>query len=105
MDRTTAYHAALCLEEMAVNVITHGFNKDNKDHQVDVHVMYKGDKVLLRIKDDCIPFNPEERASQVSPEDPMKGMGIRMVMKIAEDVNYNNLLGLNVLTITLGADS
>ena len=41
----------------------------------------------------------------MSPEDPMKGMGIRMVMKIAEDVNYNNLLGLNVLTITLGADS
>ena len=30
MDRTTAYHAALCLEEMAVNVITHGFNKDNR---------------------------------------------------------------------------
>ena len=103
LDHKTAYHAALCLEEMAVNVVTHGFEKDDKDHQIDLHVMYKDDKVLLRIKDDCVPFNPQERADQVSPDDPIKGIGIRMVMKIAEDVSYNNLLGLNVLTITLNA--
>ena len=100
-DHKTAYHAALCLEEMAVNVVSHGFTKDNKDHTVDLHVMYKGDKTLLRIKDDCVPFNPQERADQVNPDDPFKGVGIRMVLKIADDVSYNSLLGLNVLTIIL----
>ena len=48
-----------------------------------------------------MPFNPEERAKQVNPDDPFKGIGIRMVLKIAEEVNYNSLLGLNVLTIIL----
>ena len=99
LDRKTSYHSALCLEEMAVNVVEHGFNKDDKNHLIDAHVMYKDDKLLLRIKDDCVPFNPQERADQVNPDDPMKGVGIRMVMKIAEEVNYNSLLGLNVLTI------
>lgn len=101
IDEKTAYNSALCLEEMAGNVVMHGFTKDNKDHTVDIHVIHKNDKILLRIKDDCVPFNPEERAKQVNPDDPFKGIGIRMVLKIAEEVNYNSLLGLNVLTIIL----
>ena len=103
MDQKTSYYAALCLEEMAGNVVSHGFTKDNKKHQVDAHAVYRKEKgdILLRIKDDCIPFNPQERASQTETDDPMKNIGIKMVLKIAEDVTYNSVLGLNVLTIIL----
>ena len=34
-------------------------------------------------------------------EDPMKNIGIRMVYKIARDVQYQNVLGLNVLTLKI----
>ena len=37
----------------------------------------------------------------VKPDDPTKNIGIRMVYRLAQDVSYQNLLGLNVLTIVL----
>ncbi|MBQ9594073.1 MAG: ATP-binding protein, partial [Lachnospiraceae bacterium] len=97
----SAYLAGLSMEEMAGNVVDHGFRKDNKKHSVDVRVVHKNDAVLLRIKDDCVPFDPGERRAITDTDDPAKNIGIRMIFKMAEDVNYQNILGLNVLTIKI----
>jgi len=101
IDRRRAHIAALALEEMAGNVIDHGFKKDKKKHRVDVRVVHKDDDVILRIRDDCIPFDPGERAGIIDPEDPAKNIGIRMVFKTARDVEYRNMFGLNVLTVRI----
>ena len=53
------------------------------------------------IKDDCVPFDPNERAGVVNEDDPLKNMAISMVKKIAKEMTYQNLMGLNVLTIHL----
>ena len=96
-----AYFSALCLDEMAANVVAQGFQADRKTHMIDCRVVYVKDHILLRIKDDCIPFDPMECAKLVSPEDPLQNIGIRMVYRIAKEISYQNLLGLNVLTIHL----
>ena len=109
MDKKESYYAALSLEEMAGNVVDHGFIKDKKDHMAEAHVVYKDGKVMLRIKDDCVPFDPMERAALTGggPDnaagsgDPLKNIGIRMVMRLASEMTYQNLMGLNVLTIRL----
>jgi len=101
MEDKTAYYSALCLEEMAANVINHGFTHDSKTHSLNARVVYLKDMVMLRLKDDCIPFDPEEYSNLVSDEDRFDNIGIRMVYKIADDVSYQNLLGLNVLTILI----
>ena len=101
IDRRRASFAALFLEEMAGNVISHGFNKDAKKHSVDIRVAHKGDDVILRIKDDCIPFDPAERKDLMDPEDRAKNMGIRLVYRMAKDIRHQNILGLNVLTIRI----
>ncbi len=84
---------------MAVNVITHGFLKDRKKHALDIRVVNKDDEVTLRIRDDCKAFEPTEHLDIIEPEDPAKNCGIRLVYGIAREVVYQNLLGLNVLTI------
>lgn len=101
MAHRPAYYSALCLEEMAGNVISHGFNKDKKNHALNARVVYLRDTVLLRLKDDCIPFDPSQMAGFVSDKDPFRNVGIKMVYGIADDVTYQNLLGLNVLTIKI----
>lgn len=101
MEDKTAFYSALCLEEMGANVINHGFTHDSKTHSLNVRVVYLKDMVMLRLKDDCIPFDPEEYSNLVSDEDRFDNIGIRMVYKIADDVSYQNLLGLNVLTILI----
>lgn len=157
-DRRTAYYSALCLEEMARNIIQHGFGDDPqhgtggrqaggapaqspagaakrearkavaqhagrgagqhttraihphrarrllKKHSIQVVIVTRPENIVLRIKDDCRPFNPVERARLASGEDPVAHIGIRMVFRLAEEVDYQNLLGLNVLTIRLPRD-
>ncbi|MBQ6588863.1 MAG: ATP-binding protein [Butyrivibrio sp.] len=100
-DNKVSLYAALCLEEMARNVIEYGFTSDNKKHYLETRVVSKDDCILLRIKDDCIPFDPVSMKEQLRPEDTTKNIGIKMVMKLADETNYQNLLGLNVLTITI----
>ena len=82
------------------NVVEHGFIKDKKkNHEVGIRVSVKGDIFILRINDDCIPFNPEDRKDIFDPNDPAKNMGLRMVYHMARKIEYHNILGLNVLTI------
>ena len=101
VDARRAYLAGLSMEEMAGNIVDHGFRKDNKAHSVDVRVVHKGDDVILRIKDDCVPFDPGERQKLAEGGDIGQNIGIRMVFRIARDVQYQNILGLNVLTIRI----
>ena len=101
IDGRRSYLAGLFLEEMAGNVVDHGFGKDGRKHSVDIRVVHKDDDLILRIKDDCIPFDPMERKDIMDPDDPMKNIGIRMVYAMASKVDHRNILGLNVLTLTL----
>ena len=101
IDERRAFFAGLCMEEMAGNVVAHGFAQDTKEHAVDIRVIHKGDDVILRIKDDCIPFDPKERMNMVTDEDPFRNIGIRMVYDSAAEVQYQNILGLNVLMIRI----
>lgn len=99
VDEKRSYLAGLFMEEMAGNVVKHGFTKDKKQHAIDGRVVFKDGAVILRIKDDCVPFDPGERQKIVDPDDPAKNFGVRMIYKIASSVQYQNMLGLNALTI------
>lgn len=101
IDRRRAYLAGLSMEEMAGNIVQHGFAADSRRHSVDVRVVHKDSDVILRIKDDCRPFDPSERQQLAEDGDPAKNIGIRMVFKIARSVQYQVILGLNVLTIRI----
>ena len=88
----------LCLEEMGANIINHGFG-DGKSHSLDVRVIKKEDGFLLRMRDDCTSFDPKSWYDIHHPEDVTKNIGIRLVMKMAKDVQYVNTMQLNNLVI------
>ena len=90
-----------CEKQMAGNIVTHGFGKDEKKHSVDIRVVHKGEDVILRIRDNCEAFNPSEYARLMDPGDMGRNVGIRLVYRMARDVSYQNLLGLNVLTMRI----
>ena len=94
--------SGLCLEETATNIVQHGFTKDAKSHTVEMRVIIRHGNVVLRVKDDCIAFDPHERYEMANAgDDPAANVGIRMIYGLADEVVYQNLLGLNVLTIRL----
>jgi anti-sigma regulatory factor (Ser/Thr protein kinase) len=100
IDAKRSIYAGLCMEEMAGNIVEHGFT-DGKDHMVDVRVVNRPEGLLLRIKDDCRAFNPKEKLELIDPEDVTHNIGLRMAQRFARELSYSNVLGLNVLTILL----
>ena len=101
IDKKTSIFSKLCIEELATNVIEHGFTKDKKKHYCDIRVMIEPDEVILRVRDNCPYFNIRERYDSLSKKDKRYGMGIRMVFNAAKDVNYISILKTNTLIIRM----
>lgn len=117
VDRRRSLLSGLALEEMAGNVVTHGFTADKRHHSADIRVTCKGEDVILRLRDDCVPFNPAERVAIMNPPDGVKNVGLRILVDSAKDVQYHvgitltrrisremlyrNVLGMNVLMIRI----
>lgn len=99
LEERTSYLYALFLEEITCNIIEHGFIMDAGKNSVDIRVVYKPDEVILRVRDNCVPFNPEEQMKMSSPEDAIDDLGILTVYSMAREITYQNILGLNVLTV------
>lgn len=100
LDHKRTMYAGLSVEEMAGNIVQHGFN-DKKKHSVDVRIVLKENELLIRLKDDCKRFNPKEVKELFDPEDILHNIGIRMISRMAQSMNYQNSFGLNVLTIII----
>ncbi|MBR5769367.1 MAG: ATP-binding protein [Clostridia bacterium] len=100
-DARTCYFIALCIEEMANNIVLHGFTKGGKGHSVDIRLTFKNGRRVIRIRDDCVNFDPVKYIELHSDDDPIAHIGIRMVMKMVKSANYVNSLGLNNLTLVL----
>ena len=66
-----------------------------------IRVAHKGDEVILRIRDNYAVFNPSEYERMMETDETFKNIGIKLVYSIATDVSYQNLSGMNVLTIRI----
>lgn len=100
IDSRRSMFAGICIEEMAGNIVDYGFD-DGKKHFVDVRVIIKGKQVIIRMRDDCRPFDPKKQAELHNPEDPTTHIGIRLVKSMATEFDYVNALKLNNLIIKI----
>jgi anti-sigma regulatory factor (Ser/Thr protein kinase) len=87
------------MEEMAGNVIAHGFNKDKKKHSLEIRVVHKDGSVILRARDDCVSFDPLERVKTSDQNYLAKNVGLKIVVGLAKSVEWQSIFGMNVLTI------
>ena len=103
IDSKRQYYVSLLMEEILMNITTHGFSKDNKPHSIDIMVMIEDNKITIRIRDNCCKFSIKERymTACYSKENPGKGIGIKIVMQLAQDVEYSNSFGTNNVIIKL----
>ena len=87
-------HIALCIEEMAGNVIQYGF-RDGKPHHLSVLIMNKPDHWVIRFRDDCRAFDPV----RFIPQGDEQALGIRLVLALAEDAHYTYSMNMNNLAL------
>lgn len=100
IDARRRYFLSLCVEEMAGNVVKHGFS-DGKKHGLDIRVLIIDNTLVLRMRDDCRPFDLKKWGADMPLNDPCRGIGIRLVLGIADQVSYVNSLKTNNLLIAI----
>ena len=102
LDKKAVFETSLVLEEIFTNIISYG-HEDKNRHQVHFFLKSKNDSIEIRIEDDGQPFN----LLKVDPADldtdldhrSVGGLGIHLVQKIMDDINYERINTKNVVTM------
>ena len=94
----------LALEELVLNVITHG--RPEGPVEVEVTVTSSHDLITVRISDNGEAFNPLPDAPEPEVESSVAdrevgGLGIHLVRTMMDDMRYRRELGRNLLTMTI----
>ena len=95
-------YCALFIEEMAGNIVLHGKRKNRKSRSVpeaDFRMFVNEGKVSITLRDYCKMFNPQQYLEL--HDDPVRALGIKMVIKLASDVRYFNAFNSNNVIILL----
>ena len=100
-DRRRSCFAALAMEEMAGNIVRHGFSGSNSRQEAVIRVTRKGNDLILRIRDNGRYLYPVERLQMMDPEDRVSNVGLRLARRCASEMQYQSILGLNVLTLRI----
>lgn len=98
----TIYQIRLVLDELLTNVISYGY-RDQDRHEIGVGMRLADGLLTIRLEDDATPFNPVE-AGQPDLECPVEdrrigGLGIHLVKKIMDQVEYERKEGKNLLML------
>lgn len=104
IDNKIGYYAALSFEELASNVVIHGFSISKCAHpMIDVRVVIADNTLVLRIRDNCPQYDITKNiASVAESEDLVHNIGTRIICKIASDITYLNTFDTNNLIIRFG---
>jgi serine phosphatase RsbU (regulator of sigma subunit)/anti-sigma regulatory factor (Ser/Thr protein kinase) len=92
----------LVLEEILTNIISYGYT-DNREHEIRVNLSAQPGEVTAEVQDDGQPFNPLEAAepntTKPLEERTIGGLGIHLVRKLMDGVEYQRREGKNLLVM------
>jgi len=95
-----AFEINVALEEILTNVISYGYD-DSNEHDIIVRLSCNEGEVTAEVEDDGRPFNPlgaaEPDTNKLLEERPVGGLGIHLVRKLMDRVEYRRPQGKNLL--------
>lgn len=100
-ESQVVFDIQLALEEVLVNVISYAFD-DNGSHNIQLDFTISDSDVGIQVVDDGKPFNPLEAADpdldKPVEERPIGGLGIYLVKKVMDSLEYRREQNKNILT-------
>lgn len=98
VDKKTGVKAAVCFEELAVNIISFGFPKCKKKLGIDLRLVYSKNEIIMRLRDNCPLFDVERHIAEditASGEEPELRLGLKLIGGLSENIKYVNSLETN----------
>ena len=99
LSKKRALYVALCIEELGMNVVKHGFSRKNQSAEVNLSLVK--DKLILRFRDNGKSFDLTKWFNIFRSEDPASHLGIRILIGLAKEVSYTSALDTNSVLIKL----
>ncbi len=104
VDPDATFAVDLALEEMVSNVIKYGY-KDRDSDQICIRLRVGRDEITLVVEDSGPPFNPlelpEPDLDKPVDQRPIGGLGVFLVRKTVDRMEYERLGNRNILRITV----
>lgn len=98
----SAYNLRLAVDEIATNIITHGYEEARRSGDVTVSGVLTDSSLTIVLEDTGIPFDPlsrdlpgEDELNLPLDERPIGGLGIFLVLKGVDAFNYEHVDGRN----------
>jgi serine/threonine-protein kinase RsbW len=92
----------LGLDELFTNIISYGFD-DGIEHQIKFSLAKEQETLVVQVEDDGKPFNPLEATGPEVSQDldtiNIGGLGIHLVKKMMDDIDYQRVKGKNKLIL------
>ncbi|MBQ8143015.1 MAG: ATP-binding protein [Bacilli bacterium] len=88
----------LTAEEIVNNIITYGY-KHNQKNYIDVGLKIIDDLLVLRIRDDGLPFDPTKY--EFDHDENYSTSGIELISKLTDKMNYMRVLSMNNTTFEI----
>lgn len=92
----------LVLEEALTNTILYGFS-DDKDHIIEILCSNDRSEISFTIRDDGVEYDPTKKEDPditlPAEERPIGGLGIFLIKKIMDSVNYKRINNINNLIL------
>ena len=102
LGKRIIFETNLVLEEIFTNIISYGHGNQNR-YQIHFFLECDKDCLKIRIEDDGVPFNLLEAAPVDLDTDlehrSVGGLGIHLVRKLMDDVKYERIGTMNVVTM------
>lgn len=104
VDPDATFAVDLALEEMVSNVIKYGYTDRDSD-QICIRLRVGRDEITLVVEDSGPPFNPlelpEPDLDKPVDQRPIGGLGVFLVRKTVDRMEYERLGNRNILRITV----
>ena len=102
LDRKATYRLCLAVDEVATNVVLHGYDEAGRTGPLDVAVEVDAQAITVRLEDDAAPFDPgghatpsKEDLAKPLEERPIGGLGLMLAAEGVDELRYERVRGRN----------
>ncbi|MHC1707218.1 MAG: ATP-binding protein [Bacteroidales bacterium] len=102
LSPTSLFEVNLAIEEVFTNIVFYAF-PDKDEHQISILLEKEGNLLTIKIEDSGVPFNPLFKAEpdfeKPLSEREIGGLGIHLIKKMMDNVEYSRTHHKNILTL------
>lgn len=109
LDKKTEYRLRLAVDEIATNIITHGYSEAGLDGVLEVSAEVDEDGLTIRVEDTGATYDPMQQRASIDldlpiEERPVGGLGVFLATKSVDRFSYERVPDRNRHTFFVRRD-